>query len=270
MSFRFSCRPFLLSSTAAAAQEAPRPDAATVSVDRDIVVAANRAPTDADRVAASVTLLDKAAIDRSQDLSVADLLVRTPGVTVSRNGGYGTATTLRIRGAEGDQTVVVVDGVKLNDPSTPGGGYDFANLLTGDATRIEVLRGPQSILWGSQAIDGNYSWIVSQDRSPGSATFGNWLPRRPRHAANLSASYDVAEHGSVGAAVRWSGSSFDDIANTDRLDAYTLVDLRAEWPLSPAVRLFTRVENLFDERYRTVARYATLGRGLHAGPRGRF
>jgi vitamin B12 transporter len=140
-------------------QQAPQPDsaAATVTGESDpstIVVSANRSPVAIDRVAASVTVLDKAAIDRAGDLSVADILVRTPGVSLSRNGGYGTATSLRIRGAESDQTVVVIDGVKLNDPSSTGGGYNFANLLTGDAARIEILRGPQSTLWGSQAIGG--------------------------------------------------------------------------------------------------------------------
>lgn len=158
----------LLSSTAAIAQqrgEAPLPDAAAApevdatagndATERDaIVVTATRGPTSIDRVASSITVLDKAAIDRAGDLSVADLLLRTPGVSLSRNGGYGTNTSLRLRGAEADQTVVVIDGVKLNDPSSAGGGYNFANLLTGDASRIEVLRGPQSILWGSQAIGG--------------------------------------------------------------------------------------------------------------------
>ena len=647
MSFRFACLSLLLSSTAALAQEAPRPDAAAPADSADVIVSANRAPIDSDRVVASVTVLDKAAIDRNADLSVADLLLRTPGVSLSRNGGYGTTTSLRIRGAESDQTVVVIDGVKINDPSSPGGGFNFANLLTGDAARIEVLRGPQSILWGSQAIggvvnvvtplptdglegsfdveagsrdtvsaraalggatgplawrvgaqtfttdgisalsagserdgytnrnvqgravltlapgvsadvrgyysdgrndfdgfsgdtpeygrtrefvgyaglnvdlfdarlrnrfaygytdtdrdnynpaqagqpqtfdalgrnhrleyqgtlaivqgadavfgvenevsrfstassdfsppyalgtpsrgraeitsfygqlnltplagltlnggvrhddhsrfgaqtlfaggaswalptgtvlrasysegfkaptlyqlfseygnralnperakgweagaeqrlldgrftvggsyferrtrdqivytgcstgstdplcfvpgstteqrfgyyqnvarafargveavasarvtehllvDGNYGWIVSEDRSPGTR-FGNWLPRRPRNTANLSASYSFAGEGSVGVAARWSGSSFDDAANRTRLNAYTLVDLRGELPLSPEVRLFARVENLFDEEYQTVARYGTLGRSVYAGLRGRF
>jgi vitamin B12 transporter len=145
-----------------APQEAPQPDAAAVPATSGtdaadpstIIVSATRSPLAIDRVAASVTVLDKAAIDRAGDLSVGDLLLRTPGISLSRNGGYGTATSLRIRGAESDQTVVVIDGVKLNDPSSTGGGYNFANMLTGDATRIEVLRGPQSTLWGSQAIGG--------------------------------------------------------------------------------------------------------------------
>ncbi len=138
--------------------EAPTPDAAATgtagSSDGTVIVTATRSAMPIDRVAASITVIDKAAIDQAGDLSVADLLLRTPGVSLSRNGGYGTATSLRLRGAESDQTVVVIDGVKLNDPSSTGGGYNFANLLTGDANRIEVLRGPQSILWGSQAIGG--------------------------------------------------------------------------------------------------------------------
>src|SRR3546814_14425123 len=112
---------------------------------------ATRTLTLIDQVPASVTVLGKAAIDRAQDIGVSELLLRTPGVSLSRNGGYGAATSLRIRGAETDQTAVVIDGVKLNDPSSAGGGYNFAHLLIGDAARIEVLRGPQSILWGSRS-----------------------------------------------------------------------------------------------------------------------
>uniref|UniRef100_UPI0013D150CA TonB-dependent receptor n=1 Tax=Escherichia coli TaxID=562 RepID=UPI0013D150CA len=88
---------------------------------------AARAPVNIDQVPASITVLDKTAIDRSQDIGATELLLRTPGISVSRNGGYGTSTSLRIRGAEADQTVVVIDGVKLNDPAATGGGYNFAN-----------------------------------------------------------------------------------------------------------------------------------------------
>jgi len=651
--FRQSLFLAIFVSTPALAQEAPKPDAAAsdaANADENgtVIVTATRTPTEIDKVAASITVLDKAAIDRSQDLTVGDLILRTPGVSLSRNGGYGTATQLRIRGAETDQTVVVIDGVKLNDPSSAGGGYNFANLLVGDASRIEVLRGPQSILWGSQAIggvvnvvtalpdkplegsfdveagsrntvsaragvggitgplswriggqtfttdgisaiapafggvekdgytnssvtgravlqlaqgvsadvrgyyssgrtdldstsgdsadyslnrefvgyaglnvdlfggrlrnrvaygytntkrdnfnptrqrpqsfdsagrnerieyqgslalftgwnavfgienersqfrsvsppaalatpvppaargsaeitgiyaqlsgevlagltltggirnddhsryggktlfsaggvwvlpsgtiirasygegfkaptlyqlfsefgnqalnperahgweagaeqrllngalsfggtyfrrdttnqiifsscpavsanplcfqsgttirrsgyyqnvaiafaqgieasararigarlsiDGNYSWVESEDRSPG-ASFGRWLPRRPRHSANGSISYSLPSGTSVGAALRWSGESFDNAANTTRLAPYTLVDLRAEIALTGTVRLFGRVENLFDEQYQTIARYGTLGRSFYLGMRGRF
>ena len=161
----------LLLSGTAFAQEAPKPDAAAEPDEATIVVTATRAPISIDRVASSITVLDKAAIDRAQDLAVSDLLLRTPGVTLTRNGGFGTATSLRIRGAESDQTVVVIDGVKLNDPSSAGGGYNFANLLVGDAARIEVLRGPQSILWGSQAIGGVVNVVTALPEKALEASF---------------------------------------------------------------------------------------------------
>ncbi|MGE4431045.1 MAG: TonB-dependent receptor plug domain-containing protein [Sphingobium sp.] len=138
------------------------PDAAhDVSSGDAILVTATRLVVPANQVPASVTVLDKAAIDRAQDMGVTELLIRTPGVSMTRNGGYGTATSVRIRGAEADQTVVVIDGVKLNDPSSAGGGYNFANLLVGDTAQIEVLRGPQSILWGSQAIGGVVTLVTA-------------------------------------------------------------------------------------------------------------
>jgi vitamin B12 transporter len=165
---------FLISTAAYAEDaphEAPTPDAAAEADASSILVTATRIATPADKVPASVTVLDKAAIDRSQDIGVTELLLRTPGVSISRNGGYGTATSLRIRGAESDQTVVVIDGVKLNDPSATGGGYNFANLLIGDASRIEVLRGPQSILWGSQAIGGVINVVTAMPTKPLEGSF---------------------------------------------------------------------------------------------------
>jgi len=142
------------SAAAPMAPDVATPADAELTNDNAIVVTALRAPTRLDQVASSVTVIDNAAIDRAQAPMVSDLLIRTPGITFTRNGGYGTSTTIRIRGAESDQTVVVIDGVKLADPSSTGGGYNFSNLLTGDAGRIEILRGPQSVLWGSHAIGG--------------------------------------------------------------------------------------------------------------------
>jgi vitamin B12 transporter len=150
-------------SAPAIAHEAPDADA--------IIVTATRVPTATDKLASAITVLDQAAIDRSQVTAVSDLLARTPGVTFSRTGGFGTQTYVRIRGAEGDHSVVVIDGVKLNDPSAPGGGYDFGNLLIGDAARIEVLRGPQSTLWGSQAIGGVVNIVSAAPAKPLEGSF---------------------------------------------------------------------------------------------------
>ena len=132
----------------------------------DVIVTANRSVQAADRVGQSVTVLTAQAIEANQTVAVADLLTRTPGVTLSRNGGVGATTALRIRGAETDQTVAVIDGVKLNDPSGTGGGYNFGNLLVGDIARVEVLRGAQSTLWGSQAIGGVVNILTAEPTRP--------------------------------------------------------------------------------------------------------
>lgn len=154
----------LLAAGAASAQTAAAvTDSSLLS---DVVVTANRSAQPADRVGQSVTVLTTADIRASQAVDVADLLIRTPGVNVTRTGGIGSVTALRIRGAESDQTVAIIDGVKLNDPSGTGGGYNFGNLLVGDIARIEVLRGAQSTLWGSQAIGGVVNLVTAQPTEP--------------------------------------------------------------------------------------------------------
>lgn len=120
----------------------------------EVVVVATRSPVEMDKIGAAVSVIDEARIERSQAVVLTDLLATTPGVTFARNGGPGGQTAVSIRGAEGDQTLVLIDGVQINDPSSTGGGFDFGNLLVGDIARIEVLRGPQSTLYGSQAIGG--------------------------------------------------------------------------------------------------------------------
>ncbi|WP_231471732.1 TonB-dependent siderophore receptor [Novosphingobium sp. CECT 9465] len=119
-----------------------------------IIVSANRTQQTTSEVAQSVTVITLDDITTRQSVAVTDLLRSVPGITVTSNGGLGTSTSVSIRGAESDQTVALIDGVKLNDPSTPGGGFNFGNLLTGNIERIEVVRGSQSVLWGSQAIGG--------------------------------------------------------------------------------------------------------------------
>jgi vitamin B12 transporter len=137
----------------------------TNAVDQ-VVVTAGRSTDKLSEVPVSMTVITAQTLRQRQAVVVSDLLSRTPGVSVTRNGGVGGSTQVRIRGAESDQTAVLIDGVKLNDPSATGGGYNFATLLAGDVDRIEVLRGPQSTLWGSQAIGGVVSMITKTPDGP--------------------------------------------------------------------------------------------------------
>lgn len=137
-----------------------------------IVVTAARSEKPLSEIGQSITLITQDEIETRQAVSVVDLLRTVPGVSFARNGGIGTQTAVYIRGAESEQTVALIDGVKINDPSTPGAGFNFANLLAGNVSRIEVVRGSQSVLWGSQAIGGVIN-VLTRDPTDGLLFNGN-------------------------------------------------------------------------------------------------
>lgn len=122
--------------------------------DELVIVTAAGLPQSVWKSGQSISIISSDVIERSQDIDVAESLERVPGVTVSRNGPLGGVTTVRIRGSESEQVLTLIDGQKVNDPSSPGGGFDFGNLLTSGVSRIEVLRGSNSVVWGSEAMGG--------------------------------------------------------------------------------------------------------------------
>ena len=127
----------------------------------ETVVSASRIPVLSEAVGSAVTVITGEALERRQVRLVSDVLRDVPGLAVSRSGGAGAFTQVRIRGAEANQTLVVIDGVEMNNPAG-GSEFDFANLLTSDIERIEILRGPQSALYGSDAIGGVVNIITKK------------------------------------------------------------------------------------------------------------
>jgi vitamin B12 transporter len=125
-----------------------------VANQEEIVVTATRVERPASDIGQAVTVIDQQALTTRQTETLVDVLRTVPGVSIARNGGLGATASVFIRGAESDHTVTLIDGVKLNDPSAPGGGFNFGNMLVGNISRVEVLRGSQSVVWGSQAIGG--------------------------------------------------------------------------------------------------------------------
>lgn len=118
----------------------------------EVVVTATRLPAMvADTPGARV--IDAETIQQRGAVFAADILADVPGLSVYR-AGLGGVTSVRIRGASQDKSLVLIDGVPVNDPSQPAGGFDFAGFDLGDVERVEVLSGPQSSLWGSDAIGG--------------------------------------------------------------------------------------------------------------------
>jgi vitamin B12 transporter len=117
----------------------------------------------------AITIFDLDAIERTQAIDVISLLERSAGVTVARNGPRGGFATVRVRGAEAEQLVVLHDGVRVSDPAAPAGGYDFSNLGLGGVGKVELLRGANSLIWGSDAIGG----VLSVETRTGN--YGLWL-----------------------------------------------------------------------------------------------
>jgi vitamin B12 transporter len=126
----------------------------TAQAQTEIVVTALRTPTNIENTGTQVTIVDRDEIENRQTASVAEILATLPGITIDRSGNMGSYSSVRIRGAEGAQTLVLLDGVRMNDVAEPAAGFDFGSLITGNIDRIEVLRGPSSVLWGSQAVGG--------------------------------------------------------------------------------------------------------------------
>ena len=137
-----------VSTEAMAAEPAPGDNLETV------VVGATRSEQPRDLTGTSVSVISAGDLATQHINIVTDALTETPGLTVVRNGGPGGFTSIGLRGAEAGQTLVLIDGVRINDPSAPDGSAILSDLLVNNIDRIEVLRGPQSTLYGSDAIGG--------------------------------------------------------------------------------------------------------------------
>ncbi len=131
-----------------------------------IVVEGSKLGQTAAEIGSSVTVITARDIEElGFDLAL-DALALAPGVTVNASGPFGGNASVRIRGSESDQTLVLVDGMPVNDPSAPGGGFNFARLDTEDIERIEILKGPQSTFWGTDAVGGVVSVITKRQQRP--------------------------------------------------------------------------------------------------------
>ncbi len=131
-----------------------------------IVTTATRLPTPEDQVGSSVTLIAAADIEVRQQRTLPEVLEDVPGLNVVQTGAQGGQTSLFMRGTNSNHTKVLLDGIDLADPSTPNNTADIGKLLTGDIARVEVLRGPGSALYGSDAIGGVINVITAGGEGP--------------------------------------------------------------------------------------------------------
>jgi vitamin B12 transporter len=150
--------------TAVAAAGAGAPDSPD-SVE-SVIVSATRLPTPESEVASSVTVITAEDIDARQERSLPDILKDVPGLNIVRTGGPGGQTVVFMRGTNSNHTKVLVDGIDVSDPSSSNASFDFSQFLTQDIERVEVLRGPQSGLYGSDAIGGVINVITKSGQGP--------------------------------------------------------------------------------------------------------
>ena len=221
---------FLAAAAAEAAAPSPEPDA-------EIVVTASRSPQEQADTPASSAVVEHERIDRLGVPLVGSLLRQTPSAAVSASGPAGSLTEVRIRGSEANHTLLFIDGIRANDPAA--GNTPRFELLNADlASRVEIVRGPQSALWGSEALGG----VVAVDGLAGDL---------PGYSASVEAGSFGFGRATASAAVRAGDASLagalgwqratgiDSFSGQGDKDGYRNLSgrLRGAWSVAPGVEI---------------------------------
>jgi vitamin B12 transporter len=210
----------------------------------DVVVTASRIETPAQQVASTVTVLSGKELRRKQYRLVVDALREVPGLDVKRNGGPGSNTSVFIRGADSDHTLVLIDGVEINDPSAPSRVPLISHLTTDNIDRVEILRGPQSTVWGGDAIGGVIHIITKSGAGPlsgsgwaegGSYTTGRGGVDVSGKTGVVSYSLSASHSDTEGFSARSAGKERDGYRNTTASTRFTL-DLGEAFDMDLVVR----------------------------------
>ena len=204
----------------------------------EIVVTATRIPSIvADTPGARV--IDSRTIEQRGAVFAADILSDVPGLSVTRSGAFGGVAQVRMRGATPGKTLVLVDGAPVNDAAEPNGAYDFSGFDLGDIERIEVLSGPQSSLWGSDAIGGVIAFTTKEiDGVRAEAEAGSFGTARGRLAGGV-ANETWALGGYVSRFTTDGVSVADEANGNPEADGFenTTVGVRGRYAVSPTVKL---------------------------------
>ncbi len=187
-----------------------------------ITITGVRTPIPLDEMSTAVTVIDRTEIEARQSFQLVEILRDVPGMTVARTGSIGSQAQIRMRGSEANHILVLIDGIEVNDPAS-GDEFLFEHLNADDIERIEIIRGPQSALWGSDAVSGVINIVTRKgsDGLGGSATieggsFGTVRGSARLHDGgdNWRASFGVSASETDGTNVSRTGSEDDGYKNT--------------------------------------------------------
>lgn len=209
-----------------------------------ISVTASRTDIPLEQVSGALTIITKQQITHRNAIFVSDILQGVPGVNVSRSGGSGAFTQVRLRGAEANQVLVLIDGIEVNDPAS-GAEFNFAHLPANNIERIEILRGPQSALWGSDALGGVINIITSGADDSKKLTVKNSYGSDSTYEGGLNFSYGNEKFDTA-----FGGNFIDtkgiNIANTgSERDGYDNITLH----FNTGLQLFENIELGVNARY---------------------
>ena len=219
----------------------------------EIVVTAHRVPMPAQLVSSSVSIIDRSLIEARQSTYAADLLRNASGLAISRTGSFGSQTQVRMRGAEANHVLVIIDGIEANDPAGSD-EFAFSGVTSYDLESIEIVRGPQSALWGSDAVAGIINITTSRAEEDTaldlflegggfSTTAGGarWSTRSKGKAISFGGSH----HKTGGSKTAETGTENDGNSNTT-------LSLNGMWQLTQNIEIgatarYTKTSTEFDD-----------------------
>jgi vitamin B12 transporter len=217
-----------------------------------LVVSASRTPVSAKLSGSSITIIDRSMLDQQQKSSLAEILRDVPGFAVNRGGVLGSTTQIRVRGAEGNQVLVFIDGIEVNDLAQ-GSEFNFAHLSASEIERAEIIRGPQSALWGSDALGGVINITTKRGKGPAklSGFFEGGSFGTKHGGANISKGSDNYHFNLGGSYIKSTGDNIS--RDNDEDDGYENGTFTFSAGYSPLSNLsfelnsrFTEATNEFD------------------------